>query len=143
MYELAQLPEGTWLSARDLCEAADIPNSFGAPLVQYLTDAGLVRSSGSRDYLLALAVPASELTMARIIRVADPDFSLSSCTFDPESCDRSSHCGVHEMWQDLDGVLWHRLEAITLDQVVAGRMPRPELARANQSPLATSVLGLT
>lgn len=143
MYELAQLPEGTWLSTRDLCEAADIPISFGAPLVKYLTDAGLVRASGSREYLLALAMPASELTMAQVIRVADPDFSLSSCTVEPDSCDRSRHCGVHEMWQDLDGVLWQRLEAITLEQVVARRLPRPELTRAGQSTLVAGALGLT
>lgn len=130
MYELAQLPGGVWLSVRDLCEAAEVPNTFGPPLVQFLTDAGLIRTSGNREYLLALGVPAAELTMAQIIRVAEPGFSLSPCTLDPDSCGRSAHCRVHGMWQDLDRLLWQRLEALTLEEIAVGRMPLPNLSSA-------------
>lgn len=124
MYELAQLPNGLTLSIRDLCEAADVPATFGAPLVQFLTEAGLVHATGHREHLLSLAYPASEITMGRIVRVCDPEFSLSSCTLDPESCDRSSYCGVHRMWTRLDSVLWRELESTTLEDVATGSLGR-------------------
>lgn len=142
MYELAQLPAGTWLSVRDLCEAADVPATFGTPLVQFLVQAGLVSASGSRQHLLSLARPSSELTMAEIIRVADPEFSLAPCSADAEACDRSPHCGVHRMWQDLDTVLWQRLEETTLEQVVADALPKHRLGRSGSATLAAGAMGL-
>lgn len=142
MYELAQLPAGTWLSVRDLCEAAGVPPTFGSPLVEFLIHAGLVHASGSRQHLLALARAAEELTMAEIIRVADPDFSLAPCAVDPESCNRSSHCGVHRMWQDLDGVVWQRLEETTLADVVADGLPQRRLSGSIGASFAASALGV-
>jgi len=120
MYELAQLPDGLTLSIRDLCEASDVPASFGTPLVEFLIEARLVTASGHRDHLLSLAHPASEITMAEIVRVCDPDFSLAPCTLDPASCDRSARCGVHRMWTHLDGIVWGELDRVTLAQVAAG-----------------------
>ncbi|HSQ21313.1 MAG TPA: Rrf2 family transcriptional regulator [Coriobacteriia bacterium] len=120
MYELAQLPQGATLSARDLCELAEVPESFGGSLVPFLKDAGLVRAEGYRDHLLSLALPAHEITMADIVGACEPEFSLSQCTRDPQSCGRSDHCGVHDMWEALDRVVWTRLKATTLAEVVLG-----------------------
>lgn len=142
MYELAQLPEGTWLSVRDLCEAADVPATFGAPLVEFLVQAELIDASGSGRHMLSLSRPASQLTMAEIIRVADPDFSLSPCTVDPAMCDRSTHCGVHRMWADLDAVLWQRLEQTTLAQVVADSLPRHQISSSGRAASVAGLMGL-
>lgn len=120
MYELAQVPEAASLSLRDLCEAGDVPTSFAEPLVQFLVDAGMVRSAGYRGQLLSLALPASEISMADLIRTTDPTFSLSPCTVEPHSCARSPHCGVRRMWAELDDVVWQRLAAITLADVATG-----------------------
>lgn len=121
MYELAQLPQGLSLSARDLCEAAEVPASFGSPLIQFLAEADLVRLSGHRDHLLSLAVPASEITMAQIVRVSDPDFALAPCTLNPGGCSREPQCGVHRLWERLDGMVWRELDATTLEEVATGK----------------------
>lgn len=120
MYELAQLPTAATLSLRDLCEAADVPVTFGSPLVEFLATAGLIRTTGYRDQLLMLATPPSEITMAEVVRIADPRFSLSQCTMDEECCSRLPECGVNRMWRSLELLLWQRLENTTLAHVVAG-----------------------
>lgn len=120
MYELAQLPPGATLSRRDLFESADVPESFGAALVPTLVDAGMVCAAGYRSHLLSLALPAREIPMAAIIRVCEPGFSLSQCSREPESCTRSSECGVHGMWVAIDSLVWQKLESITLAQVASG-----------------------
>ncbi|MDZ4166358.1 MAG: Rrf2 family transcriptional regulator [Coriobacteriia bacterium] len=119
MYELAQLPAGATLSARDLCEVADVPESFGVSLVPFLIDAGLVKTEGYRRHLLSLAEPASAITIGRVVRASEPEFSVAQCSRDPESCSRSEYCGVHEMWTHLDTIIWTHLDAITLAQVVS------------------------
>jgi len=121
MYELAQLPSGATLSARDLCELADVPESFGTSLVPFLVDAGLVRAEGYRGHLLSLARPADQITMGAIIRACEPDFSLAQCTRDPGSCVRSRYCGVHGMWAELDGIVWHHLDSVMLAHVSSGQ----------------------
>ncbi len=132
MYELAQLPPGATLSSRDLCEAADVPVSFGAPLVEYLIGAGMIKAEGYSEHLLALARPATEITMADVIRASEPEFSLSQCTREPEICGRTPHCGVHRMWSDLDRIVWSQLESLTLAEVATGRSGTQEVGAITQ-----------
>jgi len=120
MYELAQVPTGATLSIRDLCEAADVPENFGASIVTFLLAANLVRAEGYNKSLISLAVPPEQITMAQIIRACEPEFSLSQCTHEPQECARSPHCGAHRMWLELDAIVWQRLESISLAKVAAG-----------------------
>lgn len=124
MNELAQLPGGATLSLRDVCQAAGVPESFGQALLTFLVDAGLVATSGYGVNRYALAQPASEIAMSRIICACEPDFSIASCARDPQSCPRSSFCGAHAMWIQLDQVIWNHLRSTTLAQVAAG-VPLP------------------
>lgn len=121
MYELAQLPPGATLSLRDLCELAQVPDSFGATIAAFLVEASLIRRSGYRDYQISLARPAIHITMAEIILACEPDFSLSQCAREPEVCSRSPHCGVHVMWASLDSIVMSRLESVTLAHVARGQ----------------------
>lgn len=139
MYELAQLPSGVTLSVRDLCDAAEVPASFGEPLVRFLADSGMVTVTGYRSNLLSLATPASEITMADVIRACEPGFSLASCSNDPGTCSRSPHCRVHRMWVGLDALLWHELEQITLEQVATGA--RPTVAVPTGAAVVAGLLG--
>ncbi|MCK8115309.1 RrF2 family transcriptional regulator [Anaerosoma tenue] len=121
MYELAQLPPGATLSLRDLCELAQVPDSFGATIAAFLVESHLIRRSGYRDYQISLARPAMDITMAEVILACEPGFSLSQCAREPESCSRSPHCGVHTMWASLDHMVMSRLESVTLAHVARGQ----------------------
>lgn len=142
MYELAQLPQGASLSVRDLCESADVPASFGSGIVPFLIGAGMVRAEGYRDHLLSLARPASEITIAEVIRASEPSFSLSQCAREPEVCDRSSQCGVHKMWAGLDAILWQQLEMLTLEAVVAGKPFYPDVRPTGVSSGSPGLMGI-
>jgi DNA-binding IscR family transcriptional regulator len=139
MYELAQIPTGATLSVRDLCEAADVPENFGASIVMFLTAAGLVRNDGYNKNLLTLGFTPEQITMAQIIRACEPEFSLAQCTREPEACDRSGYCGAHRMWSELDTLVWKQLESITLARVAAG-MPA-ETGASLMSPRFLGLLG--
>jgi len=139
MYELAQIPMGATLSVRDLCEAADVPDNFGASIVMFLTAAGLVHTDSYNKNLLSLALNPEEITMAQIIRACEPEFSLAQCTREPEACNRSGYCGAHRMWSELDALVWQQLESITLARVTAG-MPA-ETASPLSTPRFLGLLG--
>jgi Rrf2 family protein len=120
MYELAQLPPGVTLSIKDVCDIADVPESFGMTIAAFLVESSLVSAEGFRNRLLTLARPAREITMDEIVYACEPEFSLSTCVRDPVSCKRSSHCGVHTMWASLDTIIIDHLKSITLAEVAHG-----------------------
>lgn len=123
MCELAQLPPGAHLSIRDLCQSTDVPVIFGGPLVEMLAGAGLIRAQGSRQSLLSLSLPADRITVGQIMRVAEPDFSLSQYRCSYNTCTMPAECGVHRMWLTLDDVLWRQFDALTLADIAPAQFP--------------------
>ena len=105
---------------KDVCDIADVPESFGMTIAAFLVDSSLVSAHGFRNQLLTLARPADEITMDEIVYACEPEFSLSTCVRDPLSCKRSSHCGVHTMWASLDTIIIDHLKSITLAEVARG-----------------------
>lgn len=120
MYELGQVPYGASLSLRDVCALADVPESFGATIAAFLTEAALVSASGLNNKLLSLARTADQINMAEIVYACEPEFSLSQCARNPLVCDRSPRCGVHDMWDELDAVVVDHLMSVTLADVARG-----------------------
>lgn len=114
MYALAQLPPGSRLSARDLCQAAGVSETFGSAILPFLVDAQLVQASGYQNALLSLARPAEQITLAAIIRAAEPEFSLAATVTGPWPCEDKGPAAVQALWQDLDRLLWERLSELTL-----------------------------
>ena len=135
MYELAQLPTSATLSHRDLCEAAEIPESFGSSLIAFLVEGGLVRAGGHRENLLSLARPADQIPVSWIVCACEPEFSISECAREPQSCPRSSRCGAHVMWVRLDQVIWDHLRTVTLaDLTSMGPIKFEDYTEAAQHP---------
>ena len=141
MYELAQLPPGTTLSIRDVCEVADVPESFGITIAAFLVESSMVSAAGFRNQLLSLARPARDITMDEIVYACEPEFSLSPCVRDPLSCERSSHCGVHTMWASLDTIIIEHLRSMTLAEVAHGSGISADLL--NSRAIARGVAGVT
>ena len=135
MYELAQLPPGSRVCARDLCEAAGVPETFGSSLLPFLVDAELVKTSGYQDALFSLACPAREITMASIVRAAEPAFSLASAATGPLSTGERPPSKARALWHDLDRLVWERLASTTLSQLADDR----PLSRRTYSVDATEV----
>lgn len=129
MYQMAQLPEGTAVSICSLCEAADVPESLGEALVRSLAQAGLIRKSGLNRRNLSLRVPASEVTMAQIIRACSAESVIEHRTLKHDPFKRPAHDAVLSVWAELDALVWERLDSLTLDRAAAVRPPLPDTSR--------------
>lgn len=140
MYELAQLPPGATLSLRDLCELADVPDSFGTTIAAFLVESSLIQRSGYRDYEITLARPAKEITMAEIILTCESGFSLSQCAREPDSCSRSPHCHVRTIWASLDHMVMSILGSVTLAQVARGQVSASDIESLRAAAQAEDAL---
>ena len=129
--ELAAADGEKPLKAAKIAEAQEIPLPFLENLMGDLRQAGVVRSHRGPEGGFALDRPASEITIADVIRAVDGP--LASIRGDrPE---RTSYSGAAEpltrVWIAVRASLRAVLEATTLQDVVSGRLPAPVQALAD------------
>jgi Rrf2 family protein len=123
--ELAAADGEKPLKAARIAEAQEIPLPFLENLMGDLRQSGVVRSHRGPEGGFALDRPASEITLADVIRAVDgPLASIRGGR--PED---TSYGGAAEpltrVWIALRANLRAVLEATTLDDVVSGRLPAP------------------
>ena len=120
--ELAAAPDGH-VTAEQLAHAQNIPGKFLETILTHLRRSGLVRSQRGPDGGFWLARPASEISLADIIRVIDGQL-LGVRGERPENI---TYPGVAEplqqVWIALRANERAVLEQVTLANIVSGNLP--------------------
>src|ERR1700736_2190192 len=120
--EIATISEGH-VTAEQVARAQKIPVKFLETILTQLRRAGLVRSQRGPDGGFWLARPASEITLADIIRAIDGQL-LGVRGERPENI---GYIGAAEplqrVWIALRASERAILEEVTLDQIVSGELP--------------------
>jgi len=120
--EIATITDGH-VTAEQVARAQQIPVKFLETILTQLRRAGLVRSQRGPDGGFWLARPASEITLADIIRAIDGQL-LGVRGERPENI---GYIGAAEplqrVWIALRASERAILEEVTLDQIVSGELP--------------------
>jgi Rrf2 family protein len=121
--ELAAAPDEKLVKGERIATAQAIPLRFLENILMQLRHAGLVDSRRGADGGYRLARPASEVTLADVIRAIDgPLAGVSGVR--PESLGfRGVAEPLREVWIAVRASLRSVLEQVTLADVVAGRLP--------------------
>ena len=121
--ELAAAPEGTPVKGEKLSRSQSIPLRFLENILMQLRHAGLVESRRGADGGYRLARPASEVTLADVIRAIDgPLAGVSGVR--PESLGFEGVAEpMRDVWIAVRASLRGVLERVTLADVVAGELP--------------------
>ncbi len=136
LMRLSAAPE-THLSTDALARELVVSRNHLHKIVQYLTEAGLVRTiRGARGGVL-LARPAAEIRVGDVVRAHEEDQPLVEC-FRPDggACTLMTCCGLRGMLAGAKDVFYRHLNQYTLADCVglpdlplrgqpAGRRPRP------------------
>ena len=121
--ELAAAEGNGLVKAEAIANAQDIPRKFLDNILQGLRQAGLVESRRGPDGGHHLARPASEISIADVIRAIDGPLAnvggRSPETFAPPG----AAAPMREVWIAVRASLREVLEATTLADVVAGSLP--------------------
>jgi Rrf2 family protein len=130
--ELAAVEDGPMKGER-LADAQDIPLQFLEHILLELKHAGIVRARRGAKGGYWLARPASEITIADVIRAVEgPIANVQSAP--PESVHyrgRAEH--LQEVWIAVRANLRAVLESTTLADVTSGKLPR-NVKRLASSP---------
>jgi Rrf2 family protein len=135
MAELAAGGADGAVKAEQIAVAQDIPLNFLLGILRELRNSHLVRSQRGRDGGYVLSRPATEITLADVIRAVDGplanvrDLSLTELSYP------GSAAALRDVWMAVRGSLREVLENVTVADLASGRLPRgiKQLADRHQS----------
>ena len=121
---LAAAPEDAVVKADDIAEQQSIPRTFLDQILVDLRRGGLVASRRGRDGGHRLARPSFAITVADIVRVVDGPLALVHGERPEALAYRGDAAHLQDVWVAVRAGVRQVLERTTLEQVVAGRLPR-------------------
>jgi Rrf2 family protein len=121
--ELATAPDGP-VKAQAIAEAQEIPLKFLENILQQLRQADLVESTRGPHGGHRLSRPASQITVADVIRAVDGPLGVVAGQR-PEDVDYNGSAeALRDVWVAVRSSMRGVLEHVTLEQVASGRLPR-------------------
>jgi Rrf2 family protein len=95
---LARVDTGRLMRADEVARATGAPANYLAKTLNALAKAGIVTSARGPRGGFSLALPPSELTLARIVDCFDEARPATQCLLGTRPCDPRHPCCAHERW---------------------------------------------
>jgi Rrf2 family protein len=108
------------MRADEIARATGAPANYLGKTMNLLAKAGIVTSARGPQGGFALAVPADELSVARIIDCFDEPRPHSRCLLGTVPCDPQHPCAAHHRWNEVMAVRRAALATTT----IADLLPR-------------------
>ena len=122
MLELADHGDG-FRSLKEVAERQEISMKYLEAIVAMLNRAGVVRSQRGKDGGYQLARPASEITLAEILRCTEGTLAPVACpSLEGTPCSRAEECRTLPLWHALDRRIDGYLSTVTLEDLRQGRL---------------------
>jgi Rrf2 family protein len=132
MVELAAASGDRFIRADEIAQAQDIPLKFLLAILNELRRARLVRSQRGSEGGYMLARPATEISLADVIRAIDgPLANVHDASLSNLSYPGAAAC-LTDVWMAVRGSLRSVLDQTTLADMAAGRLPRKVQALADK-----------
>ncbi|HEX7011250.1 MAG TPA: SUF system Fe-S cluster assembly regulator [Steroidobacteraceae bacterium] len=125
---LAAAPERLWTAA-EVAERTRVGLPTVSKLLKKLQRSGLVVSTRGSHGGYQLALPASEISAARILDALEGPFAITECSGQHSNCGLESNCRVGHTWQRVNAAIRRALTDISLAQ----------LAGTERAPTVTTV----
>jgi Rrf2 family protein len=126
------------MTSRALASDQDLPAGFLSVIMNDLRRAGLVSNQRGPDGGYSLARPADAITVADVMRILDGPLAQVR-GLRPEATDYSGSAQhLQSVWIAMRANLRSVLEHVTLDDVIAGRLPQLWADLASASSLESA-----
>lgn len=110
----------------DIARAYNLSEAFLFKVLQPLVENGLVATARGRSGGIALARPASEISILDVVKVTEGSFAMAECFEDEHAdCPLIDQCGLNAVLRDALNAFFAVLAERTIADLVASR---PDLA---------------
>jgi Rrf2 family iron-sulfur cluster assembly transcriptional regulator len=113
---------------RDVATCASIPKPYLARIINDLTHKGLVNAKRGYQGGIALARPATEISLLQVVEAIEGPDWIAPCLLGLDDCTSHKTCPIHVFWQRVSGQLKDILSRTMLTDV----MPSPKRKRAHR-----------
>lgn len=101
---------GTGLrKAREIAEDMRIPKNFLSLILADLVREGILDATAGRSGGYVLALPPHEISLLRIVEIADGEITLKQCLLRGIPCGSDGYCAAHDAWAAAQDALTARL----------------------------------
>lgn len=107
----------------DIAQRQQLSVAYLEQLFAPLKRAGLVTARRGRCGGYVLARPAGQITVAAVMHALDEHLDATRCGGEASCLGGRARCRTHDLWTALSDHMQAFLGAVTLADVVAGRMP--------------------
>jgi Rrf2 family iron-sulfur cluster assembly transcriptional regulator len=120
LLRLAREPEGHSVAISAITQSEHVPKHYAQQILMRLRRAGLVKSIRGTEGGFALATPASEISIAQVVRVLEGVPFQDTCEhFNKKTdCGHLGDCSIRPIWQIISRRLWESLDHIHLLQLI-------------------------
>lgn len=123
---LARQPEGTRVPAEVIAEALDAPRNYLSKTLGTLAKDGVISSARGPSGGFRLRVPASELSLARVVRAVDDPTVSGACLVGGRRCDADDPCAAHAQWVAVRAAALAPMEKTTIADLLGTASADPQ-----------------
>lgn len=113
----------------DVARRQLVPRAYFTKVVQALVRAGYLRTLRGARGGIQLAREPQAITLRQVIEAVEGPIRLNRCLLRPGECALERSCAAHPVWERIQGILMHELDAVTFAEMAAAR-PRPTRSSA-------------
>ena len=118
---LSLLESDTVTNRKEIAKAMEIPDQFLGKIAKQLSHAGILEVVQGAHGGIRLARSPSDITLLEVIEAIIGEIFLNDCVLRSESCNRSSTCSVHRVWEKARRRASGHVERIHLRPAGSGR----------------------
>lgn len=118
---LARLQPGKVALISEIAEAADVPQTFLAKILQSFAKLGIVKSYRGAGGGFVLGRSPSQITLREVVEAVEGPIIPNRCLLGSGSCDREGECNVHSVWRTVQVKVVEILENVTIEELAASK----------------------
>ena len=111
----------------EISERQFISLSYLDQLFRALRSGGLVRSIRGPGGGYLLTRPATEISVADVIRAVNEPIRTTMCENAIRGCHRGKRCDTHQLWEAMGQYIYRFLDAVTIEMVCEKKVVLDEL----------------
>lgn len=126
MIDLAQHNDGSFISLKEIAARQGISMKYLEMIVSLLHKGGVVQSQRGKEGGYRLSRPATAISVQEIMHLTEGSLAPVQCLSGEKgpACDRSDACLTLPMWQQLDALIDGYLSAVSVQDLLEGRLPQ-------------------
>ncbi|MCI4398259.1 MAG: Rrf2 family transcriptional regulator [Acidobacteria bacterium] len=110
--------KGALFTTGDIARRRLIPPAFIRRIVSRLSAAGILKTTRGCGGGIALARPASKISLLDVVVAMEGGLVLNTCTEKPERCTLSDGCAVRRAWVQANAALETFLDGVKFSSLV-------------------------